>query len=153
MFAKVRAAWSRLATRRETTEPAAPITPHIDYRGYRIRPTPYGTNGQYQTAGVIERDAPDGVKEHRFVRADTHQRVEPRRRCRSPVICSQDRVRQVRRSWSAHRCETRLERAAPERKPDREAIEMIRIDRAFLLYAPCIIVFAVAIAWLVWALM
>jgi hypothetical protein len=73
MFAKVRAAWSRLATRREISEPDAPITPPIEYKGYRIRPTPYGTNGQYQTAGFIERDAPDGVKEHRFVRADTHQ--------------------------------------------------------------------------------
>ena len=73
MFAKVRAAWTRLATRRETSEPDAPIAPLIEYKGYRIRPTPYGTNGQYQTAGVIERDAPDGVKEHRFVRADTHQ--------------------------------------------------------------------------------
>jgi hypothetical protein len=29
---------------------------------------------------------------------------------------------------------------------------MIRIDRAFLLYALCIIVFAVAFAWLVWAM-
>jgi hypothetical protein len=73
MFAKVRAAWTRLAMRRETRDPDASITPVIEYKGCRIRPTPYGTNGQYQTAGVIERDPPDGVKEHRFVRADTHQ--------------------------------------------------------------------------------
>ena len=24
-------------------------------------------------AGIIEKDAPDGIKKHRFVRADTHQ--------------------------------------------------------------------------------
>jgi hypothetical protein len=44
----------------------------VDYEGYRIRPAPYEANGGYQTAGVIEKDSPDGVKEHRFVRAETH---------------------------------------------------------------------------------
>ena len=34
--------------------------------------TPYRTNGQYQTAGTIEKDGPEGVKAHQFVRADTH---------------------------------------------------------------------------------
>ena len=44
----------------------------VEYRGYRIRPAPYRSNGQFQTAGTIEKDFPDGVKEHRFVRAETH---------------------------------------------------------------------------------
>ena len=44
----------------------------VDYKGYRIRPAPYRANGQFQTAGTIEKDFPDGVKEHRFVRAETH---------------------------------------------------------------------------------
>jgi hypothetical protein len=30
----------------------------IEYRGYRIRPTPYRTEGQYQTAGIIEKNFP-----------------------------------------------------------------------------------------------
>src|SRR3546814_2508262 len=33
---------------------------------------PYPAQGQYQTAGVIEKDFPSGPKQHRFVRADTH---------------------------------------------------------------------------------
>ena len=44
----------------------------VEYKGYRIRPAPYRANGQFQTAGTIEKDFPDGVKEHRFVRVDTH---------------------------------------------------------------------------------
>jgi hypothetical protein len=44
----------------------------VEYKGFRIRPAPYSSKGQYQTAGVIEKDFPEGVKEHRFVRAETH---------------------------------------------------------------------------------
>jgi hypothetical protein len=44
----------------------------VEYKGYRIRPAPYAAPGGYQTAGVIEKDSPDGVKEHRFIRAETH---------------------------------------------------------------------------------
>ena len=49
-----------------------PPEPAIEYKGYRIRAAPYRNSGQYQTAGIIEKDAPDGVKSHRFVRADMH---------------------------------------------------------------------------------
>ena len=51
------------------TEPEIPAE---DYRGYRIRPTPYSRNGQFQTCGVIEKDFPDGAREHRFIRAEMH---------------------------------------------------------------------------------
>jgi hypothetical protein len=51
---------------------AAPAAEAIEYNGYRIRPAPYSAGGQFQTAGVIEKDFPDGMKEHRFVRAETH---------------------------------------------------------------------------------
>lgn len=44
----------------------------VEYKGYRIRPAPYQTGSQYQTAGTIEKDSPAGVKEHRFVRAESH---------------------------------------------------------------------------------
>jgi hypothetical protein len=43
----------------------------VEYKGYRIRPAPYAARGQFQTAGLIEKETPDGVKEHRFVRAET----------------------------------------------------------------------------------
>ena len=44
----------------------------VEYNGYRIRPAPYRANSQFQTCGVIEKDFPDGAKQHRFVRAETH---------------------------------------------------------------------------------
>ena len=44
----------------------------IEYNGYRIKPAPYRANSQYQTAGSIEKDTPEGVKEHKFIRADTY---------------------------------------------------------------------------------
>ncbi len=50
----------------------APRHEAVDYNGYRIRPAPYQAAGGYQTAGVIEKDAEGGRKEHRFVRAETH---------------------------------------------------------------------------------
>jgi hypothetical protein len=44
----------------------------VEYKGYRIRPAPYRSDGQFQTAGTIEKDFPEGMREHRFVRAETH---------------------------------------------------------------------------------
>lgn len=44
----------------------------VEYKGFRIRPAPYPAKGQFQTAGVIEKDLEAGTREHRFVRAETH---------------------------------------------------------------------------------
>jgi hypothetical protein len=55
-----------------TTEPEAPVGEAVEYKGYRLRAAPFPAKGQYQTAGIIEKDTPEGVKEHKFVRADTH---------------------------------------------------------------------------------
>jgi hypothetical protein len=55
---------------------AVPTQPAVEYNGYRITPAPYPANGQYQTCGVIEKDFPDGSKQHRFVRAETHPSVD-----------------------------------------------------------------------------
>jgi hypothetical protein len=44
----------------------------VEYKGYSIRPTPYPAKGQYQTAGIVTKDTDEGVREHRFVRAETH---------------------------------------------------------------------------------
>jgi hypothetical protein len=71
MLEKLKAVWTRLTAGGGGAESEAPGET-VEYNGYRIRPTPYRTNGVYQTCGVIEKDFPDGVKEHRFVRADTH---------------------------------------------------------------------------------
>jgi hypothetical protein len=48
----------------------------VEYKGFRIRPTPFRDGGQFQTAGTIEKDAPEGVKEHRFVRAEKHASLD-----------------------------------------------------------------------------
>ena len=44
----------------------------VEYEGYRIIPTPYRVEDQFQTAGTIEKDTADGVKSHAFVRADRY---------------------------------------------------------------------------------
>jgi hypothetical protein len=64
-----------LATRLFGRAPSAAgeaVMDAVEYKGYRIRPTPYPATGGFQTAGVIEKDFPEGMKEHRFVRAETH---------------------------------------------------------------------------------
>ena len=68
MFSKLKATWVRFLRRRE----AASASSAVEYKGYRIRPAPYRSKDRYQTAGTIEKDTPDGLKEHRFVRADTY---------------------------------------------------------------------------------
>ena len=78
MFSKLKAAWARMTGGRAAGESDEPNTPAIEYQGYRIRPTPYRTEGQYQTAGIIEKNFPDGPKQHRFVRADTHHNRDDR---------------------------------------------------------------------------
>ena len=52
--------------RRRPKKPPEPV----EYKGFIIRPAPFRADGQFQTAGTIEREV-DGVrKEHRFIRAD-----------------------------------------------------------------------------------
>lgn len=63
--------WARF-TAGGSERPDEPSAEAVEYKGYRIRPAPYSSNGQYQTAGVIEKDTETGVREHRFVRAETH---------------------------------------------------------------------------------
>ena len=71
MFDKIKAALARLAGGGGSSASEAPA-PAIEYKGYRIIAAPYRTGSAYQTAGTIEKDGPDGVKQHRFIRADTH---------------------------------------------------------------------------------
>ena len=44
----------------------------VEYNGYRIRPAPFPVEGQFQTAGLIEKDFGEARKEHRFIRAEKH---------------------------------------------------------------------------------
>ena len=44
----------------------------VDYNGFTIRAAPYKSEGQYQTAGIIEKEIAGVRKEHKFIRADRH---------------------------------------------------------------------------------
>ncbi|MBB99906.1 MAG: transcriptional regulator [Rhodobacteraceae bacterium] len=45
--------------------------PPVDYKGFTIVPAPTQRNGQWQVAGRIFREGPDGERrEHSFIRAD-----------------------------------------------------------------------------------
>jgi len=70
MLSKLKAAWNRLLS--AGPESDGPPPEAVEYKGYRIKPAPYRNNNQYQTAGSIEKDGPDGVSEHRFIRADAY---------------------------------------------------------------------------------
>lgn len=52
----------------------------IEHNGFLIYPQPIRQGGQFVTAGTIAKDYPDGRKEHRFVRADTHSSAEDAKR-------------------------------------------------------------------------
>lgn len=67
---------SRLFGGGDEAAPSGDAAAAVEYKGYRIRPAPYKAQGHYQTAGVIEKEFPSGVKEHRFVRADTHSSLD-----------------------------------------------------------------------------
>ena len=64
--------WSRFSGKAAAISSDEPSVGLVEYKGYRIRPAPYPSRGQYQTAGVIEKIFGEEWKEHRFVRAETH---------------------------------------------------------------------------------
>jgi hypothetical protein len=64
--------WTRLFGAGESDGGNEPSAEPVEYRGFRIRPAPYRSRGQFQTAGVIEKDFDVGTKQYRFIRAETH---------------------------------------------------------------------------------
>ena len=50
---------------------AEPSGPATEYKGFAIRPDPQREGSQWRMGGVITKHFDDGVKEHRFIRADT----------------------------------------------------------------------------------
>ena len=104
MFSTLKAAWARLAGGQAANEAEAPA---VEYNGFRIRPNPYRTGGQYQTAGTIEKDGPDGVRQHRFVRADSDMQLDGYR----ALVGGEGRQRVRSQESQGHR----LERAADAR--------------------------------------
>ena len=64
--------WNRFAGGGGASGREEPAAEAVEYKGFRIRPAPYSAKGGYQTAGIIEKDSEVGIREHRFVRAETH---------------------------------------------------------------------------------
>ena len=48
----------------------------VEHAGFTIHATPYKAEGQFQTAGTIEKEVAGMKREHRFVRADRHPSLE-----------------------------------------------------------------------------
>lgn len=48
----------------------------VEYNGFTIQPAAQPQNGQWLTAGVIRKTIGGELKEHCFVRADTHASAE-----------------------------------------------------------------------------
>ncbi len=49
-----------------------PSGPAVEYEGYAIHAIPRRQGSQWLTAGLITKEFPNGVKEHHFIRAETH---------------------------------------------------------------------------------
>jgi len=48
----------------------------VEYNGFTIRAAPYKSEGQYQTAGTIQKVIDGETREHKFIRADRHASYE-----------------------------------------------------------------------------
>jgi hypothetical protein len=46
--------------------------PTVEHQGFTIRASPYQEGGQFQTAGVIEKEIAGVKREHKFIRAERH---------------------------------------------------------------------------------
>lgn len=54
----------------ESSASEAKVAGEAEHRGFAIKATPFKSDGQYQTCGVISKEINGEVKEHRFIRAD-----------------------------------------------------------------------------------
>ena len=54
----------------------AAVTGEVEHKGFTIKAVPFKENGQFQTAGLIEKNVGGTVKSHHFVRADRSPSVE-----------------------------------------------------------------------------
>lgn len=54
----------------------AKVTGELEHKGFLVRAVPFRQNGQFQTAGTIEKEIGGVRKTYRFVRADRSTVVE-----------------------------------------------------------------------------
>jgi hypothetical protein len=73
MFSKLKTALGGLLGGRSDGDKAdAPAASAVEYKGYRIFAAPAKEGSQFRIAGTIEKDTPEGVKRHQFIRADVY---------------------------------------------------------------------------------
>jgi hypothetical protein len=53
----------------DEAQPAKPAK-QVEHNGFTVAATPFRSEGQYQTCGVVSKEIGGVVKEHRFIRAD-----------------------------------------------------------------------------------
>ncbi len=54
----------------------AATTGRTEHKGFVVRAVPFKNNGQYQTAGIIEKEIDGVLRSQRFVRADRSTAIE-----------------------------------------------------------------------------
>jgi hypothetical protein len=73
MFSKLKTALGGLLSGRSDGDKAGTSAAlAAEYKGYRIIAAPSKEGGQFRIAGTIEKDTPDGVQRHQFIRADVY---------------------------------------------------------------------------------
>jgi hypothetical protein len=72
MLSKLKTALGSILGGAGSNVASTPAVAPVEYKGYRITPAPYKAGAQFQTAGRIEKETPDGVKVHELIRADTY---------------------------------------------------------------------------------
>jgi len=67
--------FGKLAGSDQSNAPA-PTGDVVEHDGYRITPSPKAEGNQFYVAGTISKEIDGDVREHQFVRADTHADFE-----------------------------------------------------------------------------
>jgi len=55
---------------------AGPAADPVEYNGFQIEPMPERRDGGWNTAGMIRKEIDGELKEHRFIRVDTHSNLD-----------------------------------------------------------------------------
>ncbi len=72
---------------------AEPDTEEVEYEGFLIKPAPLQQKGNYVTAGYVKKlDDSGEMREHYFIRADTHADFEAA--CKHAVFKGQQIIRE-----------------------------------------------------------
>ncbi len=81
--------WKKLFGGGESAGSAPRVSDPVDYKGYVLRAAPFQNEGQFQTAGRIQKEFAGETKTHDFIRADRHATHE------DAVTFSLNKARQI----------------------------------------------------------